>query len=648
MSTAVDTTGFASAKVVLFESRRADVMAKSVARYGGEPITAPSLQEIPLSKHPEALAFGEKLLANQVEVLLCNTGVGTRQLLEVLIKREGRSRIIEALGCVTVVARGPKPTKVLREYGIPIAITVPEPNTWKEILQALDESERSVALDGKVVAVQEYGVSNEDLIKALKKRGAKVMRVPIYRWGLPDDTKPLKQAIDAIIEGKVQFAVLTSAVQIQHVLQVAAEQGKEAAFRDAMKHVVIASIGPTTTEMLRESGFAVDFEPVHLTMGALIAELAASASSLINQRAIPVVSRFTELPPAGASDPSKRENSPFLKACRREKTDVTPVWLMRQAGRYMKSYRNIRNKVSFLELCKTKELAAEVTLAAVEQLKADAAIIFSDILLIVEPMGLGLQYTSGDGPSIAGRVGDAAAVDRLAEIEPAESLSFVFDAVRLTRRALNEKIPLIGFSGAPFTLASYIIEGGTSRSFLQTKRFMHADPGAWNALLEKISRGLIKHLNGQIEAGADCVQIFDSWVGCLGPEDYREFVLAHTQAVIRGIKPGVPVIHFGTGTGTFLEALREAGGDVIGVDHRIELNVAWERLGDGVGIQGNLDPSILFADRKVIRRRVQRILEQVNGRAGHIFNLGHGVLPETPVENVIGLIEDVHELSQKK
>lgn len=645
--TPLQTTGFAGARVVIFESRRAEVMAQSVTRYGGEVISAPSMQEIPLAKHPEAFAFAEKLINRQIDVLICMTGVGTRLLLEVLSTRYATQRLIEALGRLTLIARGPKPVAVLKEYGIPITMTVPEPNTWQEIIQMLDVSERSLSVEGKTVAIQEYGVSNEDLIQALKQRGAKVLQVQVYRWGLPDDTAPLAEGIRHLIEGNVQIALFTNAIQIRHVLRLAAEQGVEPPLRQALKRVVIASIGPITTESIREAGLHVDFEPSHQKMGFLVAELAQQASALIRGKTERPVSRFATLPTRAADTRAQRKDSPFLKACRREPTQVTPVWLMRQAGRYLKEYRDIRNKVSFLELCKDKELVAEVTISAVEKIHADAAIIFSDILLMVEPMGLGLDYGAGDGPTISGQLAAPADIDRLKELEPAESLGFVFDAVRLTRAALNPALPLIGFAGAPFTLASYIIEGGTSKSFVQTKRLMYADAGAWQALMGKISRGLIKYLNGQIAAGADAVQLFDSWVGCLGPADYRTFVLPHTRAVIQGLTTGVPVIHFGTGTAPFLQDMREAGGDVIGVDARIELDEAWRVLGEGVGIQGNLDPAVLFAERAYIRERVRRILAQAGGRPGHIFNLGHGVLPGTPVDHVIGLIEDVHELSQR-
>ncbi len=339
-------------------------------------------------------------------------------------------------------------------------------------------------------------------------------------------------------------------------------------------------------------------------------------------------------------------DSPFLKACRLEEAPYTPVWLMRQAGRYMRDYREIRAKTPFLELCKNPELAAEVTVRAAQHIGADAAIVFSDLLLILEPMGLGLEYTKGDGPVIHRTVREAADVDRLSEVDPDESLAYVFEAVRRSRAELPAHIPLIGFAGAPFTLASYMIEGGGSRNYIHTKGLMYQDPGAWHALMERLVRALTRYLNGQIAAGAQAVQVFDSWVGCLSPSDYREFVLPHTRSLILGLTPGVPVIHFGTGTGMLLEDMKEAGGDVIGLDSRVELDVAWNRLGK-VAVQGNLDPAVLLADLPYIWKKIQRILYQADGRKGHIFNLGHGVLPATPEDHAIALVDMVHEMSTR-
>jgi len=268
--------------------------------------------------------------------------------------------------------------------------------------------------------------------------------------------------------------------------------------------------------------------------------------------------------------------------------------------------------------------------------------------LILEPLGLGLEYGRGEGPVISPALRTAGDMDLLRETDPAESLDFLYRAIRRTRAALPGDLPLIGFAGAPFTVASYMIEGGASKTFRHTKTLMYRDEGAWKALMERLARVLARYVNHQIEAGVQAVQIFDTWVGCLGPEDYRRFVLPYTRLLIQGIAPGTPVIHFGTGTGMFLEDMREAGGDLIGLDFHVELGRAWDRLGSGVGVQGNLDPMALAADLPFIRERVQGILDQAAGRPGHIFNLGHGILPDTPVENAIALVEMVHEMSARR
>ena len=336
-----------------------------------------------------------------------------------------------------------------------------------------------------------------------------------------------------------------------------------------------------------------------------------------------------------------------MRACRREPVPYTPIWLMRQAGRYMREYRDVRARTTFLELCKTPSLAAEVTVTAVERLGVDAAIIFADILLILEPMGIVLEFAHGEGPVIHNPVRQASDIGRLREVEDVSALDFVYEAIRQTRRALKPDIPLIGFCGAPFTLASYLVEGGGSKNYIQTKRLMYDNAGPWHAMMALISRALAKYLNAQIEAGAQAVQLFDSWVGCLSPDDYREFVLPHTRSVIQNVAPGVPVLHFGTGTAALLELMREAGGDVIGLDWRVRLDEGWQRVGHDVAIMGNLDPVVLFANKDVLRAQAKRILDQAGGRAGHIFNLGHGILPETPVENVTALVEMVHEMSHR-
>ena len=341
-------------------------------------------------------------------------------------------------------------------------------------------------------------------------------------------------------------------------------------------------------------------------------------------------------------------NSPLMKAVRREPVDRVPIWLMRQAGRYMAEYRAVREKVSFIELCRRPSLCAEVMLTAVERLGVDAAILFSDLLLILEPLGLDLQYTAGGGPVLHNAIREPAEVDRLRELEDPAALDYVYDAVRETRAALPEHLPLIGFAGAPFTLAAYAVEGGSSRNYQAVKSLMWRDAGAWDVLMSRLARAIVQYLNAQIEAGAQLVQLFDSWVGCLGVDDYRRFVLPYSRQVIEAITPGVPVIHFGTGNPALLPLLREAGGDVIGVDWRIRLDDAWQTIGHDRAVQGNLDPVVLLSTPEEIRRRASEILDQAAGRPGHIFNLGHGILPQTPVENAVALIDAVHELSQQR
>ncbi len=340
-------------------------------------------------------------------------------------------------------------------------------------------------------------------------------------------------------------------------------------------------------------------------------------------------------------------NDRFLKACRRQPVDCTPVWFMRQAGRYMPEYQKVRAKHSILDVCKTPELAAEVTLQPIERFPLDAAIIFADILLPLEAMGVRLEFTEGEGPVIHNPVRERADVERLRMVD-GDELEYVAEAIRHARRALNGRVPLIGFAGAPFTLASYAVEGGGSRHYVLTKQLMYREPEAWHRLMDKLARVVTGYLRRQIRAGAQAVQLFDSWVGCLSPGDYAEYVLPHVQLIFEGLKrEGVPMIHFGTGTAALLRLMREAGGDVIGVDWRIHLDEAWAMVGYDVAVQGNLDPVVLFAPLQEIERRVEDVLRRAGGRPGHIFNLGHGILPDTPMASVEATIEMVHKLSQR-
>jgi uroporphyrinogen decarboxylase len=643
-------TGFNGLRVVAFESRMAVETAALIERFGGRATVGPAMREVPLQDNSAALEFAAHLVAAEIDIAVFLTGVGVRELFRVMETRYTRAMLVEALLPVLTVARGPKPVAALRELGHEPRVTIPEPNTWREILGALTER---TDLADKRVTLQEYGVSNRDLIAGLEARGARVTAVPVYRWTLPLDREPLRAAIRQIAAGDADVAVFTSSNQVTNVVQVAEADGMGLRLRRGLARTVVASIGPVCTQELRTHQIAVDLEPEHPKLGHLIKQAAEkSAAMLAHKRRAPIrvetnVPRRTPAEAADSRPHGAIAEHPLMKACRREAVPYTPIWLMRQAGRYMPEYQRVRAQHSFLEMCKRPELAAEVTVTAVERLGVDAAIIFADILLPLISMGVGLRYEKGDGPVIERPVRTESDLMKIPPVAAKESLGFVGDAIRLVRQSLGDRTPIIGFAGAPFTLASYLVEGGASRQYQLTKTLMYTDPESWHRMMDILARITADYLNMQVEAGADVVQLFDSWVGSLGPDDYRRFVLPHTRSVIAAVQPSVPVIHFGTVTGNLLELMREAGGEVIGLDWRVDLAEAWERLGDGVAVQGNLDPVALFADVAEIRRRAREILVKADGRPGHIFNLGHGILPETPVDHVIALVDAVHEMSPR-
>ncbi len=633
--------------VVTFESRMAKKVGKLLEREGATPLLAPSMQEIPLSENSEAFRFFESLQNGNVDILILMTGVGTRTLIETLETRLNRDDIINALNRVKIVVRGPKPTAACKSLGIKIDLSVPEPNTWREILNTLDED---IRLKGKNVAVQEYGIANEDFYEELTLRGATICPVPVYKWALPDDVGPLLEAIEQIIAGSVDLALFTSAHQVVNLLALARERNKEAELRRAMTRVGIVSIGPTTSARLRQAQFFTDLEASPHKLEDLIELAAQSGPQVAAQKRQRAARAWVRVGAGAGSHPGAASNAPtsnyddtlLLRACRRQPNERIPIWLMRQAGRYMAEYQMVRQKLGFLDLCKNPELAAEVTLSALERLGVDAAIIFADILLPVEPMGIGLDFAKGEGPRILRPVRDIAAIEQLRPVDINESLGFVLEAIRNVRSTMDSRIPLIGFCGAPFTMASYMIEGKGSRNYIPTKTLMHSEPKAWHQLMEKLVAVQIDFLTEQHKAGCQVLQIFDSWVGALSPQDYEEYVLVHVKNLIQSLPKDVPVIHFGTGTATLLELQKQAGGDVIGLDWRMDIGPTWERLGD-VAIQGNLDPVILFSDLDVIRAEAKKILDAVGHKPGFIFNLGHGILPETPVDHVMALVDYVHE-----
>ena len=637
-----ESPNFANLRVASLESRNSAEMTRLIEEFGGRAFVSASMREAPIEQNREAIDFAHRLITGEIEVMVFMTGVGFRHLLAAVERHVDRQRYLHALADITTICRGPKPVAAMAEAGLKPTHRVPEPNTWRELLATIDAG---VPIANHTVGLQEYGITNRSLIAGLEARGAKVVNVRVYQYELPLDCRPLEENLRAIAAGERDVVIFTSGHQVANLLRKAQELGLEQPLRDALRRTAVASVGPTTSEMLRDHELPVDIEPEHPKMGPLVATTAEKAGEILEhkRRSVSVIkSKAEPLDPKAAW-----YNSPFMKACRREPTDVTPVWLMRQAGRYMEEYRKVRGQINFLDLCKNPQLCSEIMCTAVERLGVDAAIIFSDLLPILEPMGLELDFAKGEGPVIYNPVRAPADVDRVIELEEIESLDFVFETVRRTRAELPANIPLIGFAGAPFTLASYTIEGGSSRSYLHTKTLMYRDEGAWRTLMERLARSITRYLNGQIAAGAQCVQLFDSWVGCLGVDDYRRYVLPYVNQITGGLVPGVPVINFATGNPALLPLLAEAGGSVIGVDWRVRLDEAWKAVGYDRAVQGNLDPLVLLADREEIRRRAKEVLNQAGGRPGHIFNLGHGVVQQTQVENAIALVEAVHELSRR-
>jgi len=682
---------FAGARVAAFESRQQTAMEQLIRKHGGQPHVSPALQELPLAAaaSPAMAQFAHRLLDGSLDTVIAMTGVGFRYLIDSLSTDFPRQRILDFLSDITTIARGPKPNAAMHQMGITARYKVPPPHTWREILGLVDAQGLAA---NRHIALLEYGESSPGLISGLEARGASVLPVTIYRWGLPDDLQPLEDNIRRLLAGQIDMALFTSAQQVVHLLDVAQQMGCRQDLYLALARVAIASIGPTTSERLQDCGIAIAVESELGKMARLVS-VAAEYWKRGGQRALPTGGHSSSAPaarlaksrtsaaadqrssgegvdpnaPAGVvldaallADRQAAEEAaqhfveaawydgPFLRACRRQPTSVTPVWLMRQAGRYMAEYQSVRRNVSFLELCKDPSLCSEVMCTAVDKLGVDAAIIFSDLLPILEPLGFQLSFGAGHGPQIHNPIRQSVDVQRVGVLGDGcdlNELSFVFETVRQTRRDLPSSIPVIGFAGAPFTLASYCIEGGSSRNYLNTKRLMYSDQVAWDELMRRLTDSVVRYLNAQVRAGAGCLQLFDSWVGALSPADYCRYVLPHMQRLVAGLAGNVPVINFGTGNPQLLPLYAAAAPAVVGVDWRIELDQAWDWIGPNFAVQGNLDPLVLLGPLDTIRREVVRILGQAGQRAGHIFNLGHGIVPETPVDHAVELVKMVHDIS---
>ncbi|MDG2223296.1 MAG: uroporphyrinogen decarboxylase [Rubripirellula sp.] len=631
-------SNFNGLQIAALESRRADDMKRLIERCGGVPHVSPSMREVPIEPNRAAIDFAYRLMTGHISVVVLMTGVGFRYLLRAIERHLDQQRFLDSLSDVVTICRGPKPAAAMREHGLNPTHRVPEPNTWRELLDLIDQH---VPISNQIVGLQEYGITNASLVAGLEARGATVEAVRVYGWEFPDETTLLEENVRALADGRRDMLLLTSAHQVVNMLRMAEQLNMIDALRDGLHQTVIASIGPTTSQMLEECGIQVDLEPAHPKMGHLVTESAQRGASLVDAR-----KRWKVVTPPLEQSNHPSNDSLFMRACRGEQTERSPVWLMRQAGRYMSEYREVRAKQSFLDLCRDPQLCSEVMCTAVNRLGVDAAIIFSDLLPILMPMGFDLEYVKGDGPVIHNPVRDLDGIKKVRSLDHPEELDFVYETVRRTRADLPEGIPVIGFAGSPFTLASYAIEGAGSKQYVNTKKLMVSEDGGWDALMEKLSQAITVYLNYQIAAGAQCVQLFDSWAGCLSPQQYTKYVLPWMKQIIAGIAPGVPVINFATGNPELLPLLRGDRRTVVGVDWRIPLDVAWQRIGHDNSVQGNLDPAVLLTNPDRIRVEVDKLLRSVAGRPGHIFNLGHGVHKETPVENAIALVECVKEWSE--
>lgn len=577
-----------------------------------------------------------QILTGEIDVAIFMTAAGFENFFERCSKSIDRQRLLDSLSDIKTVSVGALVTNKLVEVGIQPTIRVAEDIVWRELLVCLD---RSCAVANLNVAL-ESTMDVHSLAAGLEARGAAVFRFHPIEFNQSDPSSPEQDILDAIEDGHVGTLLFPNPVCAARYTTLIGQRERPSLAKYA-EDLVIMALGEDTEQTLSQSGVECD---VVLSHDQLESEIKQSMVAVRMGRD----QHSQQQMQAGSSAVDQNAawyNSPFMKAVRREPVDVTPVWMMRQAGRYMQEYREVREKTPFLDLCRNPQLCSEVMCTAVDRLGVDAAIIFSDLLPILVPMGFDLEFVKGDGPVIHNPLRSPLDVDRVKPLESNAELQFVMDTVTQTRKDLPEDMPLIGFAGAPFSLASYMIEGGSTKNYAFTKQLMFGDRSAWDELMTRLTSSITIYLKGQIEAGAQCVQLFDSWAGCLGVHDYRNYVLPYVSQIITQISPLAPVINFATGNPALLPELSMTSAQVIGVDWRIPLDRAWKTVGYDRAVQGNMDPTILLSNPQKIRESVETVLEQANNRPGHIFNLGHGILPQTPVDNAIALVDLVHEIS---
>ena len=586
--------------------------------------------------------IANQMLTAEIEAAIFVTGVGVREFVQQAARSVDRQRILDSLADMTTIAGSAAARCALEALDIKPTLTVETAESWRDILMSLDRQRPVV---NQTVALEE-SAAVLGLIGGLEARGAKVARIAIFPQSLHERSQPIVDFFEQVDAGDFHVVLVPTAEIATRYCFLAKHFGRSLLTSHLLDNHIVLSFGDDPAEILQDNGIKVDFASSVSEPGPAIIEIADKIQQLKNQKTI-IRTNMSGPRTSPADQNAPWYDSPFMKACRGEPTDVTPIWMMRQAGRYMAEYREVRAKVSFLDLCANPQLCSEVMCTAVNKLGVDAAIIFSDLLPILVPMGCDLEFVKGDGPVIHNPVRTSKDIDRIKPLENNDELQFVMDTVTQTRNDLPADMPLIGFAGSPFTLASYMIEGGSSRNYAFSKALMYSDHGAWDQLMQHLSDSISIYLKGQIEAGAQVVQLFDSWAGCLNFEDYRTYALPYVKKIIASLPADVPVINFATGNPALLPLLADTRASVVGIDWRTRLDDAWQTVGFDRSVQGNLDPTILLTNPKEIRERAKVVLDQAAGRPGHIFNLGHGILPQTPVDNAIALVDAVHELSQR-
>ncbi len=616
------------------------------------------------SDHNRLWEFTGHLLTGMVDAVVFRTGAGVTHFLETVSRQQDARRVTDLLQDSQVIAASRPAAIALAASSInPIAAYATDvedsvayshrsAGSWRNVLVAIDQHFHPQQPTGNPMLNMTFGLEQcEDwfsLSSGLEARGASVLPIPVFATSLPKSNTAALRFFAALETQNNQVLLFNSPAEASSFAFLAKRFSQARLTNHLLDDHIVIAVGNDTHEILTDRCLPVDLTLANSSplSSELVEEMAAAIPQLQSRKQNSYINMSG---PSSSSNDSNAPwyNSPFMKACRGEPTDVTPIWMMRQAGRYMSEYREVRANVSFLDLCANPQLCSEVMCTAVEKLGVDAAIIFSDLLPILVPMGCDLEFVKGDGPVIHNPVRTTKDIDRIKPLDSNAELEFVMETVRQTRQDLPADMPLIGFAGAPFTLASYMIEGGSSRNYAATKQIMFSDPAAWDQLMQHLVTSISIYLKGQIEAGAQCVQLFDSWAGCLSFEDYSKRVHPYVQKIIASLPADVPVINFATGNPALLPLLADTRASVIGIDWRTRLDDAWQTVGYDRAVQGNLDPTVLLTNPDEIRRQAKFVLDQAAGRAGHIFNLGHGILPMTPVENAIALVDIVHELSSK-